>query len=507
LDAEERRRRRVHRALGNPVFFGEYYMRPYDPAWKDGGPLPRFGHDLLRFVHTAERGVVMLGVEHLKTTLGTQLYGLWRTVRAGYLREQLRGMLMSEEQGMAANNLGVIAWHVEHNDEIAADFCDDVGRPLVRPSEKEDTWREDAIVIDRDFPSKDPTWQAKGIDGKGIHGRRLDLFIGDDMVTPRNAHSPTLRRQALHTFDASIRNRLVSDGRAIVMGNFNDPRDLLSTLRRRARWSTLALPSMHKPGDMTVPAEEQDLADPNKSVPLWPTNWPRERHLTEYRETPNTYRRIHLLDERAERGEKLQISWLQQIEPEQTPMGEARVHMALDAAGGGDSHDLDFWNVTIGAEHGANLDIVGSIDWRDSLPKSIERLGALVDRFRRVGTGVFAIYVSKTMLENVISEAVGMKRPDLVPLLVRVALMGSKEERLEALGPRAQSGYLRIWIEAANRLTSDPEDQDEELSFIEQWRDMPGGRHDDKLDGADVLCRGVQEFAGVRDVEVELVVQ
>lgn len=509
-DAEDRRRKRIAKALGNPIFFGNYYMRPYDPAWEAGGPLPGFADEMLRAIHTSERIVVMLGVEHLKTTLGTQLYGLWRTVRAAAYREQLRAMIMSEEQGMAANNLSVIAWHVENNEHLAADFQDDQGRPLVRPSSREDVWREDALIIERPFPSKDPTWQAKGIDGKGIHGRRLDLFIGDDMVTPRNAHSPTLRKQALDTFDLQVRTRLVHGAKAVVLGNFNDARDLLSTLARRPRWAVFRRPSMHVPGNPEKAADEKHLADPEKAVPLWEAAWPRDRHLEEYQETPNRYRRIHLLDEKAERGEKLRVSWLQQIEPEATPLDSCRIHFALDAAGGGDSHDLDFWNVTVAAEHSsrATLDIVGSIDFRAALPNALDRLAALVARWRRVGEGVFAIHMSKVMLDNVIAEAIKMQHPELAALLNPVSLPGSKEERIESLGPRASSGYLRIWLDAAAALTSDPIDQGQEISFIDQWRDFPGIRHDDKLDGADVVSRGAQEFAGVAtDMEVELQAQ
>lgn len=332
------------------MFFGNYYMRPYDPAWRDGGPLPPFADDLLRFVHGVERGVVIIGPEHLKTTLGTQLYGLWRTVRAAYFGEQLRGMLMSEEQGMSAANLGVIAWHIEHNEHLLADFADDAGRPLVRPSAAEDVWRDDAIVIERPHPSKDPTWQAKGIDGKGIHGRRLDLFLGDDLVTPANAHSPALRQQALRTFDHSIRSRLVADAKAVILGNFNDTRDLLSTLARRPRWDQFRRASMHLPGDATTPADDQDLTNPDRAVPLWPQVWPRDRHLAEYQEAPNAYRRLHLLDEKAERGEMLQVEWLRQVAPDDVPVSECRIFLAVDPAPGGVTDDLDFVNVTIGAE-------------------------------------------------------------------------------------------------------------------------------------------------------------
>lgn len=502
---DEARRRRVRRALANPIFFGEFYMRPYDPNWSE--PLPDFAHDMMRFIVKAKRGVVMLPVEMLKTTLGTQLYAVWLTVRAAVFNKQLRGMLFAEEAGLAAANLAVIAWHIENNEHIAADFQDDAGHPLVRPSEREEVWREDAIVIERAHPSKDPTWQAKGIDGKGIHGRRLDVVIGDDVITPRNAHSPTLRKQALDTFDLSVANRLVATGQAIMLGNFNDSKDLLSTLARRPRWQLFKMPSLHLPNQRTEPTPEEAFYDRELAIPQWPQNWPYERLIEEYEDTPQRFMRVHQLDEEAERGEKLKVDWLTEISPAQTPLDDSRFIMFLDPAGGGETHDLDFNNVTIAAEHGANLDIIGSMDFRSDLPTTIDRLGAYHDRFARVGKGVFAIGVSRQVLDNLVREAIGMKRPDLIPLLVPIPMQGSKTERLEGLGPSAQSGYLRIWTEALHALTSDEDDQGQELSFLDQWRGFDGARHDDKLDGAYGAVRTAQEFAGVQDVEYELEAQ
>jgi len=81
---------------------------------------------------------------------------------------------------------------------------------------------------------------------------------------------------------------------------------------------------------------------------------------------------------------------------------------------------------------------------------------------------------------------------------------GAKEERLESLGPYAQSGFLRVWEAMWLGLMSDATDQWQELSLYEQWRDFPQSRHDDKLDGLDVMIRTAREFANVGEVEYEL---
>jgi hypothetical protein len=42
------------------------------------------------------------------------------------------------------------------------------------------------------------------------------------------------------------------------------------------------------------------------------------------------------------------------------------------------------------------------------------------------------------------------------------------------------------------------------MSLYEQWRAFPLGRHDDKLDGLDVLIRTAREFEMVGDLTYDL---
>src|SRR6185295_12560994 len=162
---------------------------------------------------------------------------------------------LSEEEGMAVNNLSVVAWHILNNDFLRTDFCDDKGRPLVYP----------------DPEAK--TWQAKGIDSKGIQGRRLDWLIGDDLITPANAFSPARRESALRVWDMQITTRVVREGRAIVAGNFNDPHDLVSTLAARESYAHFKRPACYVKGQPEVAV---DPGDP-RAEPLWDENWPLER--------------------------------------------------------------------------------------------------------------------------------------------------------------------------------------------------------------------------------------
>lgn len=495
--SRSQRRDRAAKALGDPIYFGDLYMRPFDENWVD--ELPPFADDMAAFILSSRRGAVILPPEFLKTTIGSQLIPLWLTVRYTWAGKLLRGMLLSEEEGMSQANLSVVAWHIDNNELLRADFANDRGQPLVVPDPEEQTWREDAIIVKRHGTSKDPTWQAKGLDSKGIHGRRLDWLIGDDVVTPKNAFSPAERKKGLRIWDMQITTRLVRTGRAIVMGNFNHEKDLTSTLAARQSYKVFRRPAIHKPGQPEV--AEEDIA---AGVPLWPSNWDRDRLRIEQAEKPNTYRRIFLLDPRAERGEKLQLDWLRVIEPDATPMADCTFILSIDPTPGGEGHDLDFCNVSVLARHGTDLDLCFSIDTRGGLDEKIDILGAVHDRFNKIGNGVVAIGWSKQSADAYFRQSFELARPDLKHKSHAVSTPGSKEDRIEGLGPLAKTGYFRIWDEVLTALTSDDEDQFQELSFEEQWRDFPDGRHDDKLDGLDVGIRTNEEHGQGEDVEYEL---
>lgn len=496
----EQRRERVGRALANPIYFGEVYVRPFDQNWTES--LPRFAAEMTAFALSVRRGVIVLPPEFLKTTLVSQLLPLWLTVRATMLNKVIRGCLLSEEEGMAINNLSVVKWHIEHNDILKADFADQQGRPIVRPDETEPLWASDAIITSRPGTSKDPTWQAKGLNSSGVQGRRLDWLIGDDIITPLNAFSEAMRTTALRSWDMQFTTRLVRDGRAIVAGNFNDPHDLVSTLSRRAEYRVFRRPAYSVPGKPT------QWRDPSHAdcVPLWPSNWDRERGLREKREKPTSFQRIFGLTASDEKGSKLRTDWVTLIDDEETPLPYCEFFISLDVAvgGEGETDDLDYTTISVGAVHGAHIDLIESFAMRESLTEQIDMLATLHDRYQRIGKGVIKIVGAKVAMDRLMRSAVTIKRPDLAPKLEPVSVPGDKKSRLEGLGPHARTGYLRVRRSVWDAQTSADADRSQEMTLHEEWKEFPNGRHDDRLDGVDVLLRGAREFDEQGSDEYEL---
>ena len=333
-------------------------------------------------------------------------------------------------------------------------------------------------MIDRAVASKDPTWQAKGLESRGIQGARLTHLIGDDVTTPVSAQSAAARRLAVEVWDMQATTRILPGGQALCLSNFNDARDLPSTLSGRPGWAVLRRPSLHVPGDRgTAP---DDPRDP-EAVEGLPERWPRERLMAELHERPMRFRRLHLLDARGEQGERLLLEWLSEA-PD--PPATAKFYIGLDPAPGGEGHDPDFFGLCVGARHGEHLDVVASLALRVSVPDQIDALAAVVRRYQGLCRGVAAIGCPKTALDRYFRGAVESTYPQLAAMMIDIPQAGPKEERLEALGPYARSGFLRVHPVALRARTAHERDRHQELTFEEEWQGFPGAPHDDRLDAA-----------------------
>jgi hypothetical protein len=488
-------------AVENPVYFGETYMRPYTEGWD--AELPPIAGAILLFCESVKRGVVWTPPEFLKTTTVSHLYPLWLTYREAAKGRvgALAGMLASEEQKLAEKNLAVTSWHIEQNERLARDFVDALGRPLVEPDPDEEKWTDQTIIVRRPGKSKDPTWEAKGVDAKGVQGSRLSHLIGDDVVTPRSAGSPAMQRSALKLWDDQFTYRVLENGRAIIAGNYTGPRDLLATLAKRRSYRVMKRPALHVPGKPWEAPE--NAADPDAVVAL-PQKWPRSRLQANREEKPNAFRRMMLMDPKAEVGERLKVAWVQLVEPSATPLGQARYVMALDPAPGpadeaeAATGDPSFFNVSVAALHGEggdqHLDVLVCHDMRGSTTEQADLVVAYHDEYDRIGAGVLAIGIGKVALDTYFGGAVKILRPDVGRKLVPIPISErSKNDRIEALGPYARSRWLRFWDDAWTELTSAEKDRHQELSAFEQWRDFPAIAHNDKLDAVDVLCRTAEQ--------------
>jgi hypothetical protein len=187
----------------------------------------------------------------------------------------------------------------------------------------------------------------------------------------------------------------------------------------------------------------------------------------------------------------------------------AKFYLGVDPAPGGDTEDLDFFNVTVIGRTAQHYDVVASVSIRSPIPTQMDLVGTLHDAFAHVGAGVVAIGGAKVAMDRYFRAALVAKRPDLAHKLHDVsvpAAEAAKEVRLEGLGPRAQAGRLRCTESAWTARTSDVADQYQELTLEEEWREFPYGTHDDRLDGLEIACRTADELSIIGDEVFEMAV-
>ena len=271
---------------------------------------------MLRFALRERRGVVILPPEYLKTTLlspGPPAVADRQRDRQGHAAARdaaLRGGGHGDQQP-----LGRSRGTSSTTTSCRPTSPTSKGDPLLVPDPEEKTWKDDAIIVCRRGTYKDPTWQAKGIDSKGIQGRRLDWLIGDDLITPANAFCPGQARDAPCASGTCRSPRVSSrEGQRDRGGQLQRPaRPRVDAVRARRRYAPFKRPACFISG--LARGRPWIPADP-RAEPLWPTNWPLERLHREKLEKPNRFQRIFLLSATTEQGEKLLVHWVRLIKPE-----------------------------------------------------------------------------------------------------------------------------------------------------------------------------------------------
>jgi hypothetical protein len=242
-----------------------------------------------------------------------------------------------------------------------------------------------------------------------------------------------------------------------------------------------------------------------RSVRLtWPEVWTWDRLQNERFMKPNRFRSIHLLDSRAEMGEHAQ-GRVDASHPARYrhPIKYARYYIGIDPAPGSSQDDPDFFNITVGAMHGTNLDIVECFDTRADVTRQVELVGTHARPLPADGSGVVAVGGAKITLDRYFRGALTIARPDLTLI-----------SWWRSASPVTRRSVWKVLVLTLSRASCaagrigwalpPAADQWQESSLMEQWRDFPHGRHDDKLDGLDVMTRTAREFANVDDVTWDL---
>lgn len=164
-------------ALNDMFFFCDEVMR--DPYHK---PLVLGLHDELCFItQWADDAMIIIPRNHLKTTILTVAYCLWRIAR----NPNIRIFVASDTLQNSRLFVGAIKSNVEHNKRLRMLFPN-LRPQMVGDTKKREKWGDEMLLFKRTrYGLKEPTILPSS-GKKSQTGWHFDLMIYDDIITPDN---------------------------------------------------------------------------------------------------------------------------------------------------------------------------------------------------------------------------------------------------------------------------------------------------------------------------------
>lgn len=136
----------------------------------------KFHGEMADFMTTAdERKLILAPRGHLKSTLCTVYYALWRICR----NPNIRILIANYKLSLAQSLLFQIRNEILGNESIQNYYHN------ILPDMKKAKWNESQITVNRTTNLKEATIEVAGV-GAEITGRHYDLIICDDVVGPEN---------------------------------------------------------------------------------------------------------------------------------------------------------------------------------------------------------------------------------------------------------------------------------------------------------------------------------
>lgn len=271
-------------ASRDPVVFISYYS---------GLQLQEFQCNILYAVEKYSRIIVLLPCTMGKSTL----LSLWYVVYKIAQNRNVRIILLMKNDDELKQYARAIRSVLAGNHQLIRDF----GR--FAPSGKDVTWSNEALIVDgRQIHDPQPTVlfaSANTIDQ--ALGKRCDIFVGDDFVTPTTVSTPQQRNKQAAIFNEGIEtspqyiwDRDPETGKLLVPAGIDWPQDI--EYEKGILCGTVFHPDdlfhrkIGRVADMPHGKVVDGLKDPayvaikydcwtdaEKTKPLWPGRWPAEK--------------------------------------------------------------------------------------------------------------------------------------------------------------------------------------------------------------------------------------
>lgn len=309
-------------ALDDPAVFFELVMR--DEVTHRPVTVAPHQRVMFSFLLHHERSVFILPVGLGKTFTLAGL-ALWFIARD----PSVRIMIIGASQEQAKRVLIIIRQYLESSRALRL-----VNRALRRSSRPGEPWSDTLITVDRAAYVRDPTVAAYGLDSKSVMGKRVEVVLVDDLLTPMNCATPEGRDQTFREFFAKAASRAEpgsGKSRVIAVNSMMHPDDYLNRLAGPRGWPTLRASVL---GDVWVsnadPAWDTEhltfvdmpdqhtehcrLAVRAPGEPIWPERYSREAieaKRLEYVHIPGEFNRQFLSDARDDSSALCKIEFVE----------------------------------------------------------------------------------------------------------------------------------------------------------------------------------------------------
>lgn len=297
----------------------------------------------------------------------------------------------------------------------------------------------------------------------GITGNPADLIIVDDPIKNRlEADSELRRRRLWEEWVSSLKTRLASGGKAIVIMTPWHEDDLAGRLLKyEPRARLIRLP---------VEAEENDPMGRKPGEPLCPELGRDERWLREYKESylndPQGGRRawdaLYMCRPRTEGGNVVPRSWWRYYDRKEITSFATEI-ISVDASFKG-GEGSDFVAITVWGKLGNDYYLRYCLNKRMDFPDTVRAIRAV----RALYPTALAVLVEDKANGSAIIATL-QRELFCIPVDPR----GGKEARAAAVAPAIESGHVFLPLEAS--WTED---------YVEQWAQFPRGAHDDMVDSS-----------------------
>lgn len=233
--------------------------------------LPAHAEEWVRLFFEEPRLLLNVPPRHAKSEIIT----VWTTVFEICMDRNIQIIIISETATLAKKFSNKIAWHLEYNRKLIADY----GRFA---ADTDDTpWRPlsgELMVMgrDRETQSGDLTVQIRGA-GQQVLGMEADRIKGDDVVGRDSASSEAARDKLSEYWAGDVMTRQSPVGRVAVIGQRIHFQDLYGELAEKKYTRG---PRQGDPlwAHVNYPA----IKDWDTGEVLWPEEWPFERLLDTY---------------------------------------------------------------------------------------------------------------------------------------------------------------------------------------------------------------------------------